>query len=76
MRRLKFEVPPVLAIAKAKQIAKSMDLNDNEFKASWQWLKNFRARRGLVSLLHFGEGAEVDRNDQQLLHLIQNYCWV
>ena len=42
----KLTVPPSLAIAKAKQIAVFMNISDNGFKASWQWLKKFRAEWG------------------------------
>ncbi|CAL8108706.1 unnamed protein product [Calicophoron daubneyi] len=72
MRCAKLEVPPALAIAKAKQIALSMDMNGCVFKASWQWLKNFRERRGLESMMLHGEGAKVDKNDPQLLEKLNH----
>jgi hypothetical protein len=67
MRRAKVAVPPSLAIAKAKRIAESMEIPENEFKASWQRLKRFRSRRGLEQMLLHGEEAEVDKEDPALL---------
>ncbi len=43
----KLPVPPSLAIAKAKIIASSLSIPKSDFKASWQWLSRFKARRGL-----------------------------
>jgi hypothetical protein len=42
MRRAKLEVPPSLAIAKAKVIATRLHISEEDFKASWQWLNCFR----------------------------------
>mmetsp|Transcript_22361 Transcript_22361/g.32666 ORF Transcript_22361/g.32666 Transcript_22361/m.32666 type:complete len:100 (-) Transcript_22361:96-395(-) len=50
MRRAKLAVPPSLVIAKAKKIAASMDITEDSFKASWQWLKTFRRNEGLGSM--------------------------
>ena len=38
MRRANLPIPPSLAIAKAKNIASSLSISEDEFKASWQWL--------------------------------------
>ena len=35
MRHLKLELPPTLVMAKAVEIAKSLNIDENEFKASW-----------------------------------------
>ena len=72
MRRARLPVPPSLAIAKAKSIASSMSIPESDFKASWQWLSRFRVRRGLQTMLLHGEGAEVDKNDPNLLHALEN----
>ncbi len=47
MRCAKLPIPPSLAIAKAKIIASSLSIPKSDFKASWQWLSRFKARRGL-----------------------------
>jgi Tc5 transposase DNA-binding domain len=65
MRRSKLTIPPSLTIAKAREIADSMGFDD--FKASWQWLKHFRTRRGLNSMTLQGEAGEVDKDDPELL---------
>lgn len=57
-------VAPSLAVAKAKQIAASLSIPEDDFKASWQWLQNFRIRKGLQEILLHGE---VDKNDPVLL---------
>ena len=44
-----------------------MSISQDEFKASWQWLKKFQSHRGLEKMLLHGEGAEVDMNDPELL---------
>ncbi len=45
-------------------LAVSLGISEETFMASWQWLKNFRTRRGMN--LH-GEGAEVDKTDPKHL---------
>lgn len=60
-------VAPSLAVAKAKQIAASLSITEDDFKASWQWLQNFRIRKGLQEILLHGEGGKVDKNDPVLL---------
>jgi hypothetical protein len=71
MRRVRLLVPPSLAIAKAKSIASTLSISDSNFKASWQWLSHFRTRRGLQKMLLHGEGAEVDKNDLELLSTLE-----
>ena len=61
MRRANLPVPPSLAILKAKLISQ------DDFKASWQWFSRFRERRGIQQLLLHGEGAEVDRENPDLV---------
>jgi hypothetical protein len=63
----KLHVPPSLAIAKAKSIAPSISILESNFKASRQWLSRFRPHRGLQKMLLHGEGAEVNKNDLELL---------
>jgi len=67
MRRARLFVPPSFAIAKAKSIASTLSISDSNFKASWQWFSRFRTRQGLQKMLLHGEGAEVDKNDPELL---------
>ncbi len=71
MCRARLPVPPSLAIAKAKSIASTLSISDLDFKASWQWLSRFRTRRGLQKMLLHGEGAEVDKNDPELLSTLE-----
>ena len=67
MRRANMPVPPSLAIVKAKQIAAELSISQDDFKASWQWFNRFRARHGLQKVLLHGEGAEVQKDDPELL---------
>ncbi len=67
MHHAKLPVPPSLAITKVKNIASSLSIPKSNFKASWQWLSRFRAHRGLQKMLLHGEGAEVNKNDLELL---------
>jgi len=71
MRRARLPVPPSLAIAKAKSIASTLSISNSDFKASWQWLSRFRTRQGLQKMLLHGEGAEVDKNDLELLSVLE-----
>ena len=67
MRHLKLELPPTLVMAKAVEIARSLNINKNELKTSWGWFQKFRIRKGFKAVLMFGEGAEVNKTDPQLL---------
>jgi hypothetical protein len=71
MRRASLPVPPSLVIAKAKIIASNLSIPESDFKASWQWLSRFRVRRGLQKILLHGEGAEVNKNDPELLAALE-----
>jgi hypothetical protein len=62
MRRAKLHVLPSLAITKAKNIASNLSIPEPDFKASWQWLRQFRARCGLQKMLLHEEGAKVNKN--------------
>jgi hypothetical protein len=42
MRHLKLELPPTLVMAKAVEIARSLNIDEKEYKASWGWFQNFR----------------------------------
>ncbi|XP_065652905.1 tigger transposable element-derived protein 6-like [Hydra vulgaris] len=57
---------------KAKEIAQKLNIKEEEFKTSWQWLANFCRRRGLKLMHLFGEGAEVDKNDPVLLQQLED----
>ncbi|XP_065668026.1 jerky protein homolog-like [Hydra vulgaris] len=57
---------------KAKEISQKLNIKEEEFKTSWQWLANFRCRRGLKSMHLFGEGAEVDKDDPVLLQQLKD----
>ncbi len=76
MRRARFPVPPSLTIAKAKNIASTLSISDSNFKASWQWLSRFRICRGLQKMLLHGEGAEVDKNDPELLSALEELYFI
>ena len=69
-------VPPSLAFAKAKKISESMNISEDSFKASWQWLKWFRFQRGLEKFMLCGEGTEVDWNDPKFLEELDALCEV
>jgi hypothetical protein len=71
MRRASLPVPPSLVIAKAKIIASNLSIPESDFKASWQWLSRFRVRHGLQKILLHGEGAEVNKNDPELLAALE-----
>lgn len=62
MRQANVTVSPTLALTKAKQIAAGLLISEDDFKASWQWLQNFKKRKGLHATLPDGEGGEVDNN--------------
>ena len=63
MRNAKLPVPPSLIIVRAKRIARQLSIPEGE----WQWLSRFRERRGLQKVRLHGEGAEVDKEDPNLL---------
>lgn len=71
MQRAHITVSPSLAIVKAKQIAAELSISEDSFKASWGWLKGFRARKGLQETL-LGEGGEVDKNNPILLAQLED----
>jgi hypothetical protein len=71
MRHAKLLVPPSLAIAKAKNIASNLSILESDFKASWQWLSRFRMRHGLQKMLLHEQGAEVNKNDLELLAVLE-----
>ncbi len=67
MHRAKLPIPPSLATAKAKSSVSSLSIPKSNFKASWQWLSRFGTHHGLQKMLLHGEGAEVNKNDPELL---------
>jgi hypothetical protein len=71
MRHAKLPVPPSLAIAKAKKHCSNLSILKSNFKASWQWLSQFRAHCGLEKMLLHGEGAEINKNDLELLTALE-----
>jgi hypothetical protein len=73
MQRAHVTVSPSLAMVKAKQIAAELSISEESFKASWGWLKGFRARRGLQETFHV-EGGEVDKNNAILLPPLEDLC--
>ena len=52
---------------KAKKIAEKLLISPDYFKASWEWFSRFRKRRGIQQLFLHGEGAEVDRENPDLV---------
>jgi hypothetical protein len=71
MRRARLPVPPSFAIAKVKNIASTLSIFDLDFKASWQLFSCFKTCQGLQKMLLHGEGAEVDKNDPELLSVLE-----
>ena len=63
-------VSPSLAILKAKKIAEELLISQDDFKASWQWFSQFRERRVIQQLFLHGEGAEVDRENPDLVEAL------
>jgi hypothetical protein len=60
------------SFTKANEIAESMGSDD--FKASWQWLNNFRTQRCLNSMTLQGEADKVDKYDPELLERLTTLC--
>jgi hypothetical protein len=73
MRCAKPPVLPSFAITKVKSIASNLFIPKSNFKASWQWLSQFRACRGLQKMLLHGKGTEVNKNDPELLAALKNF---
>ncbi len=73
MRCAKLHVPPSFAITKVKSIASSLFIPKSNFKASWQWLSQFRACCGLQKMLLHGKGIEVNKNDPKLLAVLEEF---
>ncbi len=73
MRCVKLLVPPSFAIAKVKSIASNLSILKSNFKASWQWLSQFRACRGLQKMLLHGKGTKVNKNDPELLAALEEF---
>jgi hypothetical protein len=71
MRHAKLLVPPSLAIAKVKNITSNLSILKSNFKASWQWLSRFRMHHGLQKMLLHEQGAEVNKNDLELLAALE-----
>jgi len=67
MHRVNLPVPPSFTIAKAKSIASSLSIPETDFKASWQWLSQFKVRQGLQKMLLHRKGAKVNKSDPGLL---------
>lgn len=70
-RRASLVLPPSIICHKAKQIASSMDIADDKFKASWGWFARFRQRYGIGGTNLFGESGEVDKNIPQVLAALE-----
>ena len=66
MRGANLCVPPSLVISKEKNCTRAFNLRKC-FKASWQWLHQFRVCKGLQTMLLHGEGGEVDKKNPELL---------
>ena len=56
-------VSPSMFKFKAKQIAESLGIGDEEFLASNGWYMRFRNCWNIGAMLFHGEGGEVDKND-------------
>ncbi len=73
MHCAKLPVPPSFVITKVKSIASSLFIPKSNFKASWQWLSQFRACRGLQKMLLHGKGIEVNKNNPELLAALEEF---
>jgi hypothetical protein len=73
MRCAKLPIPPSFAITKVKSIASSLFILKSNFKASWQWLSQFKACRGLQKMFLHGKGTEVNKNDPKLLAALEEF---
>jgi hypothetical protein len=73
MRCAKLPVPPSFAITKVKSIASSLFIPKSNFKASWQWLSQFKAFHGLQKMLIYGKGIKVNKNDPELLAALEEF---
>jgi hypothetical protein len=73
MRCVKLHVPSSFAITKVKSIASSLFILKSNFKASWQWLSQFRACCGLQKMFLHGKGTEVNKNDLELLAALEEF---
>ncbi len=73
MRCAKLHVPPSFAITKVKSIASSLFIRKSNFKASWQWLSQFRTCCGLQKMLLHGKGIEVNKNNLELLAALEEF---
>ncbi|CAK4265507.1 unnamed protein product [Aphanomyces euteiches] len=71
LREAKRPVTPGLVRIRALNCAKLMGLD--EFKASSQWMLNFRTRFGLKFEIMHGEAGEVDKNDPLLLSVFTTW---
>ncbi len=50
-----------------------LSIPESNFKTSWQWLSQFRAHRALQKMFLHGEGAEVNKNDLELLAVLKEF---
>ena len=76
MRRENLPVPPSLAILKAKKIAEELLISQDDHKASWQWFSRFRERRKIQQLFFHSEGAEVDRENPDLVAALDKLLYM
>ena len=62
---------PSMIKKKALTIARSMKIEDDDFKASKGWIQNFQKRFNIEAMLLHEEGGEVNRNNPVLLQQLQ-----
>ncbi|RHZ18691.1 hypothetical protein DYB37_009540 [Aphanomyces astaci] len=67
MRQLKLHVPLSILTVKATTIAKEIDISSDDFVASPGWMLKFRQRYNVKSITLYGEPADVDQTDPELL---------
>jgi hypothetical protein len=73
MRYAKLPVPPSFAKTKVKSITSSLFIPKSNFKASWQWLSQFKVCRGLQKMLLHEKGTEVNKNNPKLLAALEEF---
>ncbi|RLO05946.1 hypothetical protein DYB28_002780 [Aphanomyces astaci] len=67
MRQLKLHVPLSILTVKATTIAKEIDISSDDFVASPGWMQKYRQRYNVKSITLYGEPADVDQTDPELL---------
>ena len=52
---------------KAQRLAPQMIICDDDFKETWRWFRKFHHRQCLNTVILYGEGRVIDRDNLELL---------